>query len=122
MGANSRCRLFMRNFSFEGTNAQRTVALPRSRERTLDRRWFQIRRSNHGGLVLAHGFQECCGRSKKQVPSDGAAEIEQPVVVAGRAANEHVVEHLFDSIRRTAIADKIGTKFTLRGPAEGHVV
>src|SRR5208282_2123290 len=52
----------------------------------------------------------------------GAAEGEQPVVVAGRPADEHVLEHLLDRAGRTAVADEIGAKFTVRGPAEGHVI
>src|SRR5579871_5162733 len=112
MGASSRCKLFMRNFSFEGTDAQRTIS----------RRRLGKRRSNYSRLILAQGFQKCYGRSKKEATRDGAAEIEQPIVVAGRPAHKHVFEHLFDSVGRTAVADEIGAKFTVRGPAEGHVV
>src|ERR1700690_2097553 len=96
MGASSRCRLFMRNFSFEGTNAQRTVTWPRGGWRAIGRRAYDKRGSHRCGLVVAHGFQKCCGRSKKHVSRDGAAEIEQAVIVAGRPAHEHVFEHLFD--------------------------
>src|SRR5579871_5243188 len=99
MGASSRCRLFMRNFSFEGTNTQRTVALTRSGCRVPDRR------CRNGGLILAYGIQERYRRHKKQVSGDGPAEIEQPVVVAGRAANEHIFQHLFDGTGRTAVAN-----------------
>src|SRR5271155_1850700 len=99
----------MRNFSFEGTNAQRAVALP-------------CKRRNHSGLVVADRLQKCYGRSKKQVSSDGAAEIQQPVVISGRPADEHVLEHLLDGTGRTAVANEVGAEFALPGPAEGHVV
>src|SRR5579863_5327747 len=99
MGASSRCRLFMRNFSFEGTNPQRTVALPRG--------GYDNRRGQHSGLVLAYGFQKRQRGSKKQVSRDRTAEIEQLVIVAGRPANEHVFEHLFNGTGRTAVADEI---------------
>ena len=73
-------------------------------------------------LVFGDGVQKCRGRHEEQVSGDGAAEIEQPVVIAGRTADEHVLEHLLDGAGRTAVADEIGAKFTVRGPAEGHVV
>src|SRR5258708_34405505 len=50
------------------------------------------------------------------------AEVEQSVIVAGRPANEHILEHLLDSAWRTAIANEIGTKLTLRRAPERHVV
>src|SRR5580704_2444885 len=39
-----------------------------------------------------------------------------------RTADEHVFEHQLGRAWRTAIADEISSKFTLRGPAERHVV
>ena len=56
------------------------------------------------------------------VSSDGTAEIEQPVVVAGRPSHEHVFEHLFNCTGRTAVANEVGAKFALPCPAEGHVI
>src|ERR1700733_16065443 len=114
MGASSRCKLFMRIFSFERTNAQRTVALARGGWRRFGR--------CHAGLVVAYGFQKCHGRSKKKASRDGAAEIEQPVVVAGRLAHEHIFEHLFNGMGRTAVADEVGAELTVSGPADRHVV
>src|SRR5579862_9041154 len=123
MGASSRCRLFMRNVSFEGTNGERTVTSPPGGWRAIGRRRvYGKRRSVRYGLVVAHGFQKCCGRSKKHVSRDRAAEIEQAVIVAARPAHEHVFEHLFDGARRTTVADEISAKFTVPGPAEWHVV
>src|SRR5271166_231693 len=123
MGASSRCRLFMRNFSFEGTDAQRTVTSPRGGWRAIGRpRVYGKRRSRRYGLVVAHGFQKCRGRSKKHVSRDGAAEIQQAVIVAGWPAHEHVFEHLFDGAGRAAVADEIGAKFPVPGSAEWHVV
>ena len=74
------------------------------------------------GSVFGHVLQKCRGRHEEQVSGDGAAEVEQPVVVAGRPADEHVLEHLLDGAGRTAVADEIGAKFTVTRPAEGHVV
>src|ERR1700724_777250 len=119
MGASSRCRLFMRNFSFEGTNAQRTVTWPLGGWRAIGRRRVYDDRGSHRyGLVVSHAFQKCYGRSKQHVSRDSAAEIEQAVIVAGRPAHEHVFEHLFDSAGRTAVADEICAKFTVPGSAE----
>ena len=73
-------------------------------------------------LIFGHVLQKCRRRHEEQVSGDGAAEVEYPVVVAGRPADEHVLEHLLDGARRTAVADEVGAKFTMPGPAEGHVV
>src|ERR1700678_11171 len=72
--------------------------------------------------VFCHVVQKCRGWNEEQVSGDGAAEVEQAIVVAGRAADEHVLEHLLNGARRTAVADEIGSEFTLRRLAEGHVV
>src|SRR5882762_6875976 len=89
-------------------------------------RWFHQRRSAgrlpRRRLVLGHVIQKCRRWHEEQVSSDGTAEVEQAIVIAGRPANEHVLEHLLDSAWRTAVADEIGTKLTLRGPAKRHVV
>src|SRR5208337_4053125 len=53
---------------------------------------------------------------------DRAAEVEQPVVVAGWPANEHVLKHLLNGAGGTAVANEISAKFALSGAAEGHVV
>src|SRR5208337_5537228 len=103
----------------KGTNAQRTVVLApgqRGFGRWLGRGPRNLR------LVFGYVFQECRGGREKQVSSDGPTEIEQSVVIAGRAANEHVLQHLLNRTGRTAVANEIGAKFTLRGPPEGHVV
>ena len=44
------------------------------------------------------------------------------IVIAGRPANEHILQHLLDGARRTAIADEIGPEFAVTRPAEGHIV
>src|SRR5208283_4202751 len=119
MGASSRCRLFMWNVSFKGTNTQRTIVLARG-QRSFDR-WLGGSQCNRR-LVFGYIFQECHRGREKQVSRDGATEVEQPIVIAGRAANEHVLKHLFNRIGRTAVANEISAKFTLRGSPEGHVV
>src|ERR1700677_4582857 len=123
MGASSRWRLFMSYVSFERSDAERTLA-----HRWDGWRRFDSRRRRSGfrnrtlGLVFGHILQKCRRRHKEQVSGHGTAEVEQPVVVAGRAADEHVLEHLLSGAGRTAVADEIGAKLTMRGPAERHVV
>src|SRR5579864_5273424 len=123
MGASSRWRLFMWYVSFERSDAERTLAHRWDGWRRFDsrrrRRGFRNRRL---GLVFGHVLQKCRRRHKEQVSGHGAAEVQQPVVVPGRAADEHVLDHLFDSAGRTAVADEIGSKLTMRGSAERHVV
>src|SRR5579864_7865795 len=120
MGASSRWRLFMWYVSFERSDAERTLAHRWGGCRRFDsRRGFSNRWL---GLIFGHVLQKCRRRHKEQVSGHGAAEVQQPVVVAGRPANEHVLDHLFDSAGRTAVADEIGAKLTMRGPAERHVV
>src|SRR5215469_7947480 len=110
----------MPDLSFEGTDAKRAVA---SRRDGLCR----CGGSRHGGLrsrrlALHHGLQKCRGRYEEQVSSDGAAKVEDPIIVAGRTPNEHILEHLLDDARRTTIADEIRAKFILADLAERHVV
>ena len=59
---------------------------------------------------------------EEQIAGLGDAEIQQTVVIAGRAADEHVLQHLLDRPWRSRIADEIGAEFALRGTAERHVV
>src|ERR1700693_1802061 len=123
MGASSRWRLFMWYVSFERSDAERTLAHrwggwrrfdSRRRRRGFSNRWL--------GLIFGHVLQKCRRRHKEQVSGHGTAEVQEPVVVAGRAPDEHVLDHLFDSAGRTAVADEISTKFTGARLAEGHVV
>src|ERR1700730_14008902 len=120
MGASSRWRLFIWYVSFERSDAERTLAHRwdgwerfdrRRRRRGFRNRWL--------GLVFGNVLQKCRRRHEEQISGDGAAEVEQPVVVAGRAADEHVLEHLFDGAGRTAVADKISAKFAMARPTEG---
>ena len=74
------------------------------------------------GRVVADVLQERRGRHEEQIAGHGAAEIQQPIVIAGRPADEHVVQHLLDGSRRARIADEIGAEFALCGAAERHVV
>ena len=34
--------------------------------------------------------------TKNKISGDGPTEIEQPIIIAGRAAYEHVLQHLLD--------------------------
>src|SRR5580692_12228210 len=80
MGASSRCRLFMRDFSFKRTDTERTIVLTR-RQRGFDR-WFGGSHRDRR-LVFGYVFQERRGGHKKQVSSDRTTEIEQPIVISG---------------------------------------
>src|SRR5215469_6480506 len=96
MGASSRCRLFIRIFSFEGTNSQGTAGFRQSGSRELFAHGLLYGKSRRQGLVFAQGFQKRGRRSKKQVSRHGSTEVEQAVVVAGGSANEHILNHLLD--------------------------
>ena len=50
------------------------------------------------------------------------AEVEQPIIIAGRLADEHVLDHLLGHPRGAAIADEIGAVFAVSDLAERHVV
>src|SRR5271155_2826189 len=110
MGASSRWRLFMWDFSFKGTDTERAFV---SRRDGL--RGFVHWRRGGGrcvrGLVFGYIIQKRRGRHEEQISGDGAAEIEQPVVIAGRPSHEHVLEHLLGGAWRTAVADEIRSKF-----------
>src|SRR5271165_2557324 len=98
-GASSRCRLFILTVSFEGADAERTV--------TRGRAWLGLR---GGGTVRRHFLEESRGRHEEKVAGHCPAEVEQPVVIARRTADEHVLEHLLDGARRPAVADEIGAE------------
>ena len=110
--------------SFERPDAERTLAHRWDGWRRFDsrrrRRGFRNRRL---GLAFGHVLQKCRRRHKEQVSGHGAAEVQQPVVTTGEGVtDEHVFDHLFDSAGRTAVADEIGAKLTMRGSAERHIV
>src|SRR6478609_1400925 len=110
-GASSRCRLFILTVSFEGADAERTV--------TRGRAWCGLR----GGRSVRRDFlEECRGRHEEEIAGHCPAEVEQPVVISGRTADEHVLEHLLDGARRPAVADEISAELALRRLTEGHVV
>ena len=77
---------------------------------------------DYSQVVFAHIFQKSGGWSEEQASGDRMAEVEQPIVVARWAANEHVLEHLLDRAGRTAVANEIGAEFAVPGTAEGHIV
>ncbi len=81
------------------------------------RRWRCIRR-----LIFGHSLQKCFRRHKEKASRHRTAEVENPVIVARRPSNEHVLEHLLDRPGRTAVADEIGTKFPVRGAPKRHVI
>ena len=111
----------MPDVSFEGADAERTIVHRRDGWCGFDRRRRGGGRHNRR-LVFGDGLQKCRGRHEEQVSGDGAAEVKQSVVIAGRATDEHVFEHLLSYARRTTVADEIGAEFTLAGLAERHVV
>ena len=60
--------------------------------------------------------------NEEQVAGFGKAEIQQAVIVAGRAADEHVLQHLLDGPGRTRVTDEIGAELAVGDAAERHVV
>ena len=82
------------------------------------RRWIAISAGGRSGqsAVRRPPLQERRRRCEKQVAGDGPAEIQQPVVVARRPADKHVLEHLLDRAGRTAVADEIRAEFSLPRP------
>src|SRR5215471_19420702 len=106
--------------SLEGTDAERTIAWGRSCRRGCcggrGGRW----RGRYA--LVPEALQERRGRHEEQVAADRAAEVQQPIVVAGGLPDEHVGEHLLDRARRARIADKVGAELAMRGGAERHVV
>ena len=60
--------------------------------------------------------------TKNKLPVTALAEIEQPVVIAGRTADEHVLQHRLRDARSAAVTDEVCAELTVAGPAERHVV
>src|SRR5580698_3051757 len=118
MGASSRCRLFIRTFSFKRTNTERAIA--HAFGRRFRGRFRRSRRSLR--RILTYIVQKVRRRHKKQIARYCATEIQNPVVIAWRTADEHVLQHFFNRIGRAAVADKVSPKLSFGNPAEGHVV
>src|SRR5258705_6359878 len=104
----------MRRISFEGTDAERAIAHRGSRRRG--------RVNGYGGwavggdrrrLVAFDALQEGRGRGKEKISADRPAEVQEPIVIAGRAADEHVLEHLLDRSWRAGVADEVGPELAL---------
>src|SRR5580700_11002342 len=102
----------MGRVSFEGTYAERTIAERRRRRNPGVEGYRRCRR-----LIVADGFQKCRGRSEEKIAGYGAAEIQQPIVVARRPADEHVHQHQLDRPRRTRVADEVSAELTAGGAA-----
>src|SRR5215469_2377601 len=127
IGASSRWRLFIGVLYFQGTYAERTTLGWRGRGRKLSRRrghreLFRVGRCSLRRLVGGHVVEERCGGNEEQTSGDGCAEVEDAIVITGRAADEHVFKHLFDGAGRATVADEIGTELSMTRAAEGHVV
>ncbi|SOY97263.1 hypothetical protein CBM2599_B51009 [Cupriavidus taiwanensis] len=75
-----------------------------------------------GAAAVRQRFEQVGRGDKEQAAGDSPAEIEQPVVVAGRPADEHVLEHLLDRGRRAGVGDEVGAEFARTGAAKHHVV
>src|ERR1700675_1010706 len=116
----------MSYLSFEGTDAERTLAPWRGGWRMFAARWrgrrFRDRRLVFAILVCGHVLQERRGGHKKQASSDGAAEVEQSIIVAGWPADKHVFKHRLNGAGGTAVSDKISSKLTKGDASERHVV
>ena len=114
-------------FSFQGTYAERTILGWRGEGGSYNGRRGRRNLLCAGGcsgrgLDRGNTIEECGGRDEEQTSSDRSAEVEDAIVIAGRTANEHIFEHLFDGARRAAVADEIGAELAVAGPTEGHVV
>jgi hypothetical protein len=66
------------------------------------------------GLDGHHGLQERRRGYEEEIAGDGAAEVQQPVVIVRRPADKHAFKHLLEGPGRAAVADKVGTKIALR--------
>src|SRR5208282_3398948 len=67
-------------------------------------------------------IKERCGRRKEKPSGYGAAEVEQPIIVARRTAYEHILKHQLSDTRGTAIADEVSAKLAAARLSKGHVV
>jgi hypothetical protein len=61
-------------------------------------------------------------RYEEQRSGDGRGNVENVIVIAGRVADEHVVEHQLGHRRVLGVADVVGAVFTCSGITEHHVV
>src|SRR5499427_626602 len=119
-GASSRCRLSIARCPFQAADLEGSVWSGRARRRRLGRRTgsgFAGRRAD-GAKVL----QQRHGGHEEQAPGHRRAEVQQPVVVSLRAADEHVSEHLLDRGGGASVADEIGAVAPVPHRAERHVV
>src|ERR1700722_13989481 len=103
----------MRIFSFQRTDAQRTIFGWDDRARRSEwrrGRRKQLRVGGPGGseLVRRGTVEERGGRDEKEISSNGCAEIEDAIVIAGRLPDEHIFKHPLDGAGRTAVTDKVG--------------
>src|ERR1700730_4134759 len=57
-------------------------------------------------LARYEGLQQVQGRDEEEVAGQGAAKVQQPVVVPVRATHEHVLDHLLDRARRARVPDE----------------
>src|SRR5580704_2724206 len=114
-------------FSFQGTDAERTIfwwhgRARRSNWRRGHRGRLRVRGPGGRGLVRSDTVEERGRRDEKKASSNGCAEVKDAIVVAGRSSDEHIFKHVLDGARRTAVADKVGAELTVAGAAERHVV
>src|SRR5258708_3923305 len=123
MGASSRWRLFMSWVCLGRAEGGGPVGAGGEGWGGLGhRRYYRGFRSLRLGLILGHVVQKRRRRHEKQISRDSPAEVEKSVIIAEWATDEHVLEHLLNGPWRTAVADEIGAKLTMPGPAERHVV
>src|SRR5271154_2329691 len=75
-----------------------------------------------GGRRAWRIVEEPDGGHEEQAAGDRGGEVEDPVVVTGRAADEHVAQHLLEHLRVARVADEVGAELGVADPAERHVV
>src|SRR6201999_116166 len=117
MGASSRCRLFMLGDSLERANIQRAAVL-----RPGGRSGFGLRPGSSLRIAIREFLEQGGRGNEEQAARDRAAIVEQPVVVARRPADEHVLHHQFDRFGRTRVADEVRAELPLARAANRFVV
>ena len=104
----------MTDVSFERTDTERTVVHRRAGLFGASTVADSAEGTSTAGSSSVTVSRNVADGAKNKVSGDGTAEVEHPVVVAGRAADEHVFEHLLNDAGRTAVANEIGAEFTVR--------
>src|SRR5580704_14185320 len=58
---------------------------------------------------------------EEEIAGERCREVEDPVVVAGWLADEHVRQHLLDHFGAAGVADEVGAELACSNPTKWHV-